>query len=130
MIEAQKKRVVSRPGRPFTGRGDPRNGRSPGRPPAPRCIADLLRWAGALQAPEKLCEEMRRVFGIPADQPLTVDQATILRVRVDALRGESRAVEFWADRTEGRAPETLHREGGAVMEIVEEIVEAKPKATS
>lgn len=67
---------------------------------------------------------MRRVFGIPADQPLSVDQATILRVRLEALRGNVKHVEFWADRTEGRAPETIHLEGGTMLEVVEQIVEA------
>lgn len=39
--------------------------------------------------------------------PLTIDQATILVVRLLGLHGDIRAIEFWAERTEGRSPQVI-----------------------
>ena len=112
-------------GRPFAKGDDPRRAIGlGGRPPTVKCIADLLRWSGGLDAPADLCAKMRTAFGIPADQPLTVDQATILRCRIEALKGSHQHLQFWADRTEGRVKDTLAIEGGMALAVVEEIVDA------
>lgn len=91
-------------GKPFAS-VDPRRKPGGGRPPAPKCIPDLLRWAGNMKAPDKVVEEMRKVFGVQGD--LTVEQATILVVRMMALQGEMKAIEFIADRTEGKALQSI-----------------------
>ena len=114
-----------RPKGGFTGKDDPRRCKSPpGRPPAPKCIPDLLRWSGALEAPEALVAKMRTVFGIPAEKKLTVDEATILRCRMEALNGDAKHLLFWAERTEGKTTDKLEIAGGQRLEIVEEIVDA------
>ena len=124
-MEAGKTSVSVR-GKPFSKGDDPRRAVGlGGRPPAPKCIADLLRWSGSLAAPAELCAKMRAAFDIPEDQPLTVDQATILRCRVEALKGSHPHLQFWADRTEGKVKDTLALEGGVALAVVEEIVEAK-----
>jgi hypothetical protein len=51
-------------------------------------------------------------------------RATYLR----ALQGESWAVQFIADRTEGKVTDALRIEGGQRIEIVEEIVDAPTAA--
>lgn len=96
----------------------------PGRPPAPRCIPDLLRWSGDLEAPEALVAKMRSVFGIPPGRKLTVNEATILRSRMEALNGDAKHLAFWAERTEGKTTDRLEIAGGQKLEIVEEIVDA------
>jgi hypothetical protein len=114
-------------GRPFV-KGDPRiKPNRNGRPPAKRCIPDLLRWSGDLPAPEALVAEMRRIFGLPPTEPLTVNQATALRCRLEALKGSHQHLQFIADRTEGKAPERLAIEGGAIA-VVEEIVDGRQGA--
>ena len=96
-----------------------------GRPKAVHCIPDLLRWAGALNAPEALVAKMRTTFNIPADKPLTIDQATILRSRLEALGGDIQHLEFWAKRTEGNVTDRLKVDGaGLEIAIYERIVEA------
>ena len=100
------------------------SGNPAGRPPKPKCIPDLLRWSGELEAPEALVAKMRAVFNIPASQKLTVNEATILRSRMEALNGDSRHLAFWAERTEGKTTDRLEVSGGTKLEIVEEIVDA------
>jgi hypothetical protein len=99
------------------------SGNPAGRKPNVKTISDLLRWSGELEAPEQLVEKMRKVFGIAPDVRLTVDQATILRCRIEALQGDARHLQFWAERTEGKIRETLKLEGGQSLTIVEEIVD-------
>jgi len=68
---------------------------------------------------------MREFFRIPDDHTLTVDQATILRCRLEAMRGSHQHMQFWSERTEGKVKDTLALEGGVALAVVEEIVEAK-----
>ena len=100
------------------------SGNPTGRPKLVKTIPDLLRWSGALDAPEALVAKMRGVFNIPPEEKLTVDQATILRSRMEALNGDSRHLAFWAERTEGKTTDRLEIAGGQRLEIVEEIVDA------
>lgn len=100
------------------------SGNPNGRPPKPKCIPDLLRWSGELEAPEALVAKMRAVFNIPVSQKLTVNEATILRSRMEALNGDAKHLLFWAERTEGKTTDKLEIAGGQKLEIVEEIVDA------
>ena len=100
------------------------SGNPNGRPPTAKCIPDLLRWSGALIAPESLVSKMRQVFEIPEHTQLTVDQACILRSRMEAMNGSVQHLEFWANRTEGKVRDVIALEGGQRLEIVEEIVDA------
>lgn len=114
-------------GRPFV-KGDPRiRQNKKGRPPAARCIPDLLRWSGALDAPEKLVEAMREAFGIQKGTKITVDQACILRSRYEALKGDISHLHFWAERTEGKPKQEidLNTTEGKKPEITKEEAEAR-----
>lgn len=105
MTDARKSSTKAAPGRPFV-KGDPRRYKGKtGRPPAPKCIPDLLRWSGQLLAPDAVVAKAKSVFGVTGE--LTIDQATILMVRLSALKGDMKAIEFWADRTEGKALQTV-----------------------
>jgi hypothetical protein len=100
------------------------SGNPKGRPPVAKCIPDLLRWSGGLTAPEELVSKMRKVFGIKDSEKITVDQACILRSRMEAMNGDARHLAFWAERTEGKTTDKLEIAGGQRLEIVEEIVDA------
>ena len=88
-------------GRPFT-KADPRIGHSPGRPPKVRCIPDILQEFGALDCPEKLLDGIGTAIPQLEGRTLTIQQACMARTYIEALRGERWALEFVADRTEGK----------------------------
>jgi hypothetical protein len=96
----------------------------PGRPPIAKCIPDLLRWSGGLQAPNQFVEKIRKFFNLPENTMITVDQACILRSRMEAMNGDANHLKFWAERAEGKVTDKLELSGGAKLEIVEEIVDA------
>ena len=81
------------------------SGNPNGRPPVGKCIPDLLRRFGEWQCPESLCKKMQVSF--PNAKNLTVQEAVYLRVYTEALHGESWAVQFIADRTEGKIAQIL-----------------------
>ncbi len=76
------------------------SGNPAGRPPKGKCIPDLLRKFGEWKCPESLCKKMQVLF--PDAKDLTVQEAVYLRVYTEALQGESWAVQFVAERTEGK----------------------------
>ena len=77
------------------------------RNPAGRGIGkNLWNWASRLGAPEKLVEPMRKLFKIPYGK-LNVESAIILRLALEACRGDLKAVELWLDRKYGRVPQSM-----------------------
>lgn len=98
------------------------SGNPNGRPKREQSIAELLRWAGELKAPEGLAEKMQDVFGLPPEEPLTVKQTIILASVMQAMKGDRAHLQFWAERTEGRMPETLNVSQSNKMVVVEEVV--------
>ena len=98
------------------------SGNPAGRPKMGHAIADLLRWAENLKAPEGLESRMREIYELPEEEPLTVKQVVILASMLQAMKGDRAHIQFWAERTEGRMPETLNVEQQNKMVVVEEIV--------
>jgi hypothetical protein len=98
-----------------------RSGNPRGRPPKARCIASILDRLGAERLPKDLLGEL----GKPAPRVTpTMLEAVLRKVYIAALAGEGWAVEFIAERTEGKVKDTLKLEGGQRLQIVEELVEA------
>ena len=112
MTDLQTKTAGKLRGSPFSKGPDPRRpARGPGRPPRPVCIPDILREIGAEVDPAtkrtKLQDLMRDVWGY-------------------ARQGQSWAVTFIADRTEGKVRDTLRLEGEAEpLELVTRVVRVK-----
>ncbi len=90
--------------RPFQP-GDTRINRH-GRPPKVKCIADILRRIGR----EKLSPEVRASLrdGDTLPTSATFIEAVCRNTMLAALRGESWAVEFIAERTEGRVTQSVN----------------------
>jgi hypothetical protein len=110
MDDPAKSTVKKRGGAPPFVKGDPRICKHPpGRPPAIRCIADILRRIGHEKAPEALQEAMRKAFGLT--KPITMEEAALRRVYIDACKGDMKAVEFIANRTEGASVQRIMNEG-------------------
>ena len=89
--------------KPPWGKGQ--SGNPKGRPPLTKSIPDLLRRFGEWQCPDSLVKKMQTLF--PNAKNLTVQEAVYLRVYTEALQGESWAVQFIADRTEGKIAQAL-----------------------
>ena len=105
-------------GVPFKKGDDPRrNPCPPGRPPNIKTIPDLLRWSGSLDAPDALVAKMRAIFKIPDDQPLTVEEAIILRSRMEAMNGSIQHIVWQADREEGKVSERLEVKGSSSIDF-------------
>jgi hypothetical protein len=63
---------------------------------------NLWKWAAKLGAPEKFIKPMRSIFKICRHKPISVELAIILRVALEASRGDLKAVEIWLDRMYGK----------------------------
>lgn len=70
-------------------------------------IPDLLRRFGEWQCPDQLLDKMAALFPRAKRDKLTVAEAVYLRVYVEALQGESWAVQFIADRTDGKVTDKV-----------------------
>jgi len=81
------------------------SGNPKGRPKGSRSISDYLRRFGELDTPEQLREKMRAMFPQVARKgdKFTMEEALWLSAYVHAIKGESWAFNFIADRTEGKA---------------------------
>ena len=108
----------------FTKGHDPRRNLK-GRGRGKVSISDLLHRLGA----ERLPKELRANGPEQIRTSKTMLEAVMRTTYLYALEGESWAVQFIAERTEGKVKDTLALEGGARLEIVEEIVDATPNAT-
>lgn len=112
-------------GKPFT-KNDPRRN-AKGRGKGVISIPDVLRRIGKRRLPKKMRDALTAAQAIPeADlkRDLTKLEALMEAVYWCALCGESWAVQFIADRTEGKVKDVIEMQGGQTLEIVEEIVDA------
>lgn len=111
-------------GRPFSRGDDPRRCRKPpGRPKKELYIPDILARIGAERLPAELKGTLPEWVAKSADKLEALMRATYLL----ALSGEAWAVQFVAERTEGKVKDTLHLEGGEARRLlVTELVSGEP----
>ncbi len=87
------------------------SGNPNGRPKGSSSIKDQLRKIGEEYSPEELVKEVRKIFHIPKKRKITMDECIWRMVYVAAVRGKPWAINFIADRREGKAPQTIKPEG-------------------
>jgi hypothetical protein len=78
-----------------------------GRPKKDKCIPDLLRKIGDYHAPEELHDRVIEYFELPNDTTLSMAEAVCMVVYMKAVEGQSWAINFIVDRTEGKPAQTI-----------------------
>lgn len=111
------------PLKPFQKGYDPRRSMK-GRPPKAVYIPDILQAIGN----ENLPDELRGKLPADIQKSSTMLDALMRCVYRRAFAGEGWAVQFVAERTEGKVKDVMRVEGGQRLEIVEEIVDAPSTA--
>lgn len=81
------------------------SGNPSGCPKGIRRIKDLLNHFGSYKCPKETIAEVRKRF--PGVNQLDLQEAVMLKTYAAALDGEAWALEFVAERTEGKVPQGL-----------------------
>jgi len=76
-----------------------------GRPPKVKTIGDILRKIGAEKLPKSIVESAAEIF--PKAANMTMLEAAIRMTYVHALKGGAWAIEFIAERTEGKITQPI-----------------------
>lgn len=98
------------------------SGNPHGRPKKIRHIPDILARITSERLPPQHRAAIAKLFPEISNRPTFLE--AILRIVVQkALKGESWAVEFVAERTEGKVVTPIDLSTGQTMKIVEEIVD-------
>ncbi|MBT4851329.1 MAG: hypothetical protein HON37_04580 [Candidatus Marinimicrobia bacterium] len=84
-----------------------KSGNPKGRPKKAKCIPDLLRKIGEYQAPEEIHDHVIEYFELPKDTTLSMAEAVCMVVYMKATEGQSWAINFIVDRTEGKPAQTI-----------------------
>ena len=84
-----------------------KSGNPKGRPKKDKCIPDILRKIGYYQAPDELHARVVEYFELPKDTTLSIAEAVCMVVYMKALEGQSWAINFIVDRTEGKPAQTI-----------------------
>lgn len=76
------------------------SGNPAGRPKGVQTFANILNKIGLQDAPPEMESKLRAIF--PEAQRLTMKHVVCYRAYLDAVKGDSRAMDFLADRMEGK----------------------------
>ena len=85
-------------------------------------IPDILRMLGQEEIPTSIKGKLPEHIRTSKDMLTALMRVTFLR----AIQGESWAVQFVAERTEGKVKDVVEMQGGETLRIVEEIIEVQP----
>jgi hypothetical protein len=67
---------------------------------------DIWIWASKLAAPEKLVEPMRTMFKLQKGK-VDIERAIILRLALEAVKGDTKAIEIWIERKYGKVTQPV-----------------------
>lgn len=97
-----------------------------GRPKKIKCIPDILARIGKMIAPEDIQEKMRKRYR--SKEKLTMQQAVLMMTYDLAAHGTEWAVEFIAERTEGKAIQSMNitTPAGPLIQIIRPPLDMKP----
>jgi len=101
-----------------------------GRPKGLRSIRSILEEYGALEAPAEFIAKIREKFPSAKYKRLTLHDAVYLRCFMAAMSGENWAMQFIAERTEGKVPQKLDIKEETIIEVGFEEPESEPELES
>jgi hypothetical protein len=106
----------------LTGKGgfkeNPDNINKNGRPKGTSSIPDLLRKIGEEPVPDELKEKLKSEFKSENLQGLSLQEAVLRTTYLYAVSGKPWAVQFIADRTEGKPIMTMNLETHEPVQLI------------
>lgn len=90
-----------------------------GRPKGSQSIPDLLRKIGEEEVPTELNEKVKKLFGKANVQEISMIEAIMRTTMMYAIQGKSWAVQFIAERLEGKAKEHIITEEIKPIRVLE-----------
>lgn len=96
----------------ITGKGfvKGQSGNPNGRPRGTQSIPDMLKRIGEEDVPDALNEKVQELFGKADIGEITMLEAVMRTTMMYAIQGKSWAVQFLADRLEGKPRQTIELE--------------------
>ena len=64
-------------------------------------------WAKKMGGPESFVIPLRRIFHIDKHTKISLEFAIILKIGLEAARGDMKAAEMWVDRIYGKVPQSM-----------------------
>ena len=64
-------------------------------------------WAKKMGGPESFVIPLRRIFKIDKHTKISLEFAIILKIGLEAARGDMKAAEMWVDRIYGKVPQSM-----------------------
>lgn len=106
----------------LTGKGgfkeNPRNINKNGRPKGTTSIPDLLRRIGEEDVPEELKVLLKKQFDAESVENMNMQEAVLRTTFMYAVSGKPWAVQFIADRTEGKPMMTMSVETHEPIQLI------------
>ena len=104
----------------ITGKGfvKGQSGNPNGRPKGSLSIPDMLRRIGEEEVPEALQNKVQQLFGRAELGEITMMDAIMRATMMYAIQGKSWAVQFIADRMEGRPRQTIELEQHEPIQLI------------
>ena len=90
---------------------------------------NIMTWVSHLPAPALVIEELRKKFQLHKGK-VTIETAVILRLALEACRGDMKAIEIWLDRQYGKVTQQmdLSTENGPLVAILQNVGVTTPPA--
>ena len=64
-------------------------------------------WAKKMGGPESFVIPLRKIFKIDRHTKISLEFAIILKIGLEAARGDMKAAEMWVDRIYGKVPQSM-----------------------
>ena len=104
----------------ITGKGfvKGQSGNPNGRPRGTQSIPDMLKRIGEEDVPDVLNERVQELFGKADIGEITMLEAVMRTTMMYAIQGKSWAVQFLADRLEGKPRQTIELEQHEPIQLI------------
>ena len=94
------------------------SGNPSGRPKGSMSIPDMLKRIGEEEVPNELQDRVQRLFGEAEIGKISMLEAVMRTTMMYAIQGKSWAVQFLADRLEGRPRQTIELESHEPVQLI------------